>query len=190
MLKESENSWHFQDFEGNLICWIWKKHYILINLISTVTAKACWLIFQISWRFVHKCTRTSYKRALACFIAIARIHNSCARIYAQIIMKFDVYAQKIVTDHYIKFHDDLSFRCKTILVFFNHWFQRIFNIYAIMHLRSLQRWIITEWLWIYFETRSQNGPISVKWKHQSQLIFCILRLSHKHTDFNSSRGTP
>ena len=69
-------------------------------------------------------------------------------------------------------------------------FQCIFDISAIMHLRSLQRWIITEWLWNFFETRSQNGPISVKWKHQSQLIFCILRLSYKHIDFDSSQGTP
>ena len=69
-------------------------------------------------------------------------------------------------------------------------FQCIFDISLIMHLRSLQRWIITEWLWNFFETRSQNGPISVKWKHQSKLIFCILRLYHKHIDFNSSWGTP
>ena len=42
----------------------------------------------------------------------------------------------------------------------------------------------------FFETKSQNGPISVKWKHQSHLIFCILRLSHKHITFDSSRGRP
>ena len=69
-------------------------------------------------------------------------------------------------------------------------FQCNFDISAIMHLRSLQRWIITEWLCNFFETRSQNGPISVKWKHQSQLIFCILRLSHRHITFDSSNGTP
>ena len=69
-------------------------------------------------------------------------------------------------------------------------FQCIFDISAIMHLRSLQRMIITEWLWNFFETRSQNLPISVKWKHQSQLIFCIIRLSQKHIDFDSSQGTP
>ena len=32
--------------------------------------------------------------------------------------------------------------------------------------------------------------MSEKWKHQSQLIFCILRLSYKHIDFDSSQGTP
>ena len=69
-------------------------------------------------------------------------------------------------------------------------FQCIFDISAIMHLRSLQRWIIIEWLWNFFETRSQNGPISVKWKHQSQLIFWILRLSHKHITFDTLRWTP
>ena len=69
-------------------------------------------------------------------------------------------------------------------------FQCIFDISAIMHLRSLQRWKITEWLWNFFETRSQNGPISVKWKHQSQLIFCILRLSHKHITFDILKKHP
>ena len=59
-----------------------------------------------------------------------------------------------------------------------------------MHPRSLPRWIITEILLNFFEHRSQNGPISVKWKHQFQLIFCILRLSQKHTDFDSSLETP
>ena len=68
----------------------------------------------------------------------------------------------------------------------------IFNVFLIfpLHLRSLKRWIITEWSWNFFKTRSQNGPISVKWKHQFQLIFCILRLFHKPTDFDSSQGTP
>ena len=69
-------------------------------------------------------------------------------------------------------------------------FQCIFYISANMQLRNLQSWIITEWLWNFFETRSQNGPISMKWKHQSQLIFCISRLSHKHITFNTLRWTP
>ena len=69
-------------------------------------------------------------------------------------------------------------------------FQCIFDISALMHLQSLQRWIITECLWIFFKTRSQNVLISVQWKHQSELIFCILRLSHKHITFDSSPGTP
>ena len=69
-------------------------------------------------------------------------------------------------------------------------FQCIFYISAIMHLWSLKKWIITEWLWNFFESWSQNGPISVKWKHQSHFIFCILRLSHKQITFDSSRGTP
>ena len=69
-------------------------------------------------------------------------------------------------------------------------FQCIFDISAIMHLWSLQRWIITECLWNFFETRSQNGPISVKWKHQSQLIFCILRFSHTHITFDTLKKHP
>ena len=109
-------------------------------------------------------------------------------------MKFETYAHKIVIYQHIKFHEDLSFRCrdirKTILVFLIIDFQCNFDISAIMHLRSLQRWIITEWLWNFFKTRSQNGPISVKWKHQSQLIFCISRLSHKHITFGTLKLTP
>ena len=69
-------------------------------------------------------------------------------------------------------------------------FQCIFDISAIMHLQSHQRWIISEWLWNFFKTRSQNSPISVKWQYQSQLIFCILKLSYKHITFERSRGTP
>ena len=72
---------------------------------------------------------------------IARIYNSWACMYAQIRMKFDTYDHKIVIDHHIKFHEDLSFRrgdiCKTILVFLITDFQCIFDIYAIMHLPSL-----------------------------------------------------
>ena len=85
---------------------------------------SCRLLFQISLRFVHKCTRTSCKRVRARFIEIAWGYNSCARIYAQILMKFETYAHKIVIYQQIKFHEDLSFCCrdirKTILVFFNH----------------------------------------------------------------------
>ena len=69
-------------------------------------------------------------------------------------------------------------------------FQCIFYISAIIHIRSPPRWIITEWWWNCFEIRPQNLPISVKWKHQSQLIFCILMLSHKHITFDTLRWTP
>ena len=79
---------------------------------------------------------------------------------------------------------------KLFWLFFIIDFQCIFDISAIIHLRSLPRWIITEWWWNCFEIRPQNLPISVKWKHQSQLIFCILRLSHRHITFDSSNGTP
>ena len=45
----------------------------------------------------------------------------CRRIYAPIIMKFEIKACKIVIDHRIKFHEDPSFRCgdiyKTTLAF-------------------------------------------------------------------------
>ena len=91
---------------------------------------SCGLTFQILWRFVHKCANTSCKRARVRFIAIMRVYNSSARIYAQILMKFYTYAHKIRIDHHIKFHENLTFHCgdicKTILVFFNYWFSMYF----------------------------------------------------------------
>ena len=41
-------------------------------------------------------------------------------------------------------------------------------------------------IYYYYIINSGGG----EWKHQSQLIFCILRLSYKHIDFDSSQGTP
>ena len=78
---------------------------------------------------VHNCQNIKNTR----FIAITRVYNLCARIYAQILMKFDTYAHKIVIDYHIKFHEDPSFCCrdirKTMLVFFNHWFLIYFSYY-------------------------------------------------------------
>ena len=50
---------------------------------------SCELKFQILWRSVHKCARTSFKRARARFIANTRICNSCMHISTQIFMKFE-----------------------------------------------------------------------------------------------------
>ena len=84
----------------------------------------------------------------------------------------------------LKFHEDRSFHygdiCKQywLLKLIN--FQCILHIFTNIHLKYRQRWIFTEWLWDVLETRYQNGPVKGKWKHHFQLIFCILRLSHKH----------
>ena len=43
------------------------------------------LLFQISWRSVHKCAHTSCKRARARFIASARVYNLFARIKCKYI---------------------------------------------------------------------------------------------------------
>ena len=40
------------------------------------------------------------------FIASVRVYDLCARIYAQISMKFETYAHKIVFDHQLNFHKD------------------------------------------------------------------------------------
>merc|ERR1711954_593366 len=52
---------------------------------------------------MHKCACTSCNRVRACYIANARVFNSCARIYKRIFMKFETYAHKIDIDHHIKF---------------------------------------------------------------------------------------
>ena len=53
----------------------------------------------------------------------------------------------------LKFHKDPSFRYgdiyKMIMYFRN--FQCIFHILPIMHLKSLQIWIITDWLGYFWE---------------------------------------
>ena len=49
-------------------------------------------------------------------------------------------------------------------------FQYILHISTVLLLQSLRRWIITEWLWNFFETRYQNGPTSGIIWHMSHLI--------------------
>ena len=85
---------------------------------------SCELKFQILWRSVHKCGRTSCKRACARFIASVRVYELFARICWPIFTKFKTLVHKIVIDHHIKFHKDPSYRCgdicKTILTFRKH----------------------------------------------------------------------
>ena len=105
----------------------------------------------------------------------SRVYNSCECIYAQSLLKFDTYAHKIAIDHHIKFHEDLSFRdiCKTILDFFNHWFSMYLWYFCNYEPQKPSK-LDNYWMFVdfFFKTRSQNGPISVKWKHHSKLIFC------------------
>ena len=63
---------------------------------------------------MHKCARTSCKRARASFIAGADVYDSCVRICARIFIKFKTYIHKIVIDYHIKFHEEPSFRCGDI----------------------------------------------------------------------------
>ena len=100
----------------------WDPHEILLGgqMLS------CELKFQISWRFLNKCARTSYNRARVHFIV-----STCT--YARIFMKFKTEAHKIVLDHHKKFHEDPNFHCgdtcKTILVSFNRWFPMYFSYF-------------------------------------------------------------
>ena len=96
---------------------------------------SCEPMFQISERSLHKCARTSCKRALARFIASARVYDFCARIFPRISMKFENKAHNIVIDHHIKFHKDPSFHYgdiyKTILTFWKLPFSRHFPYFDI-----------------------------------------------------------
>ena len=53
-------------------------------------------------------------------------------------------------------------------------FQCIFHISSIIHLRSLQRWITTEWLWHFLEIIHQNAIDSVKIWDLSNLLRCFI----------------
>ena len=96
---------------------------------------------------------------------------------AQIFMKFYT-----VVNHYpvtlsFKFHEDpctnerarvvnmhahVLSRVRAFTVCLIHNFQCILHIFTNMNLQNLQRWIITEGLWNFFKTKSQNGWSSVK----------------------------
>ena len=96
----------------------------LHEILSGGQLLSCEHMCKILLRIVHKHARKSCKRAHTRQNARVRIYNWCTRIYVRILMKFETYAHKIVSDHHIKFHEDPSLRCgdicKTILVFFNH----------------------------------------------------------------------
>ena len=68
----------------------------------------------------------------SCINARARVVNTRAHVLSRLraFTTLDTNDQKIVIDHHIRFHEDLSFRCgdifKTILVFFNHWYSMYF----------------------------------------------------------------
>ena len=53
-------------------------------------------------------------------------------------------------------------------------FQCILHISTVMHLERIERWIITEKLWIFLETRYQNVPNLSTKSHLIQLIGCFL----------------
>ena len=60
----------------------------------------------------------------------------------------------------LELYEDQGFRCGDISK--QYWlslitnFHCIFHVFSIMYLQSIQKWIITEWLWIYLKTKYQN----------------------------------
>ena len=103
----------------------------------------------------------------------AQVYASCAHVCARIITKSLLIILYYLMNLSLQFHRD--FCCgdvwKTILIFKNHQFQCILHISAILLLQSLQRWIITEWLWDFLETRYQNCPSKGNEKNISSSYF-------------------
>ena len=121
--EDMENTWKIKVFRKLILFCKYLRNGSsdLYEILCGSQLLSCELKFQISRRSVHKCARTSCKRARARFTASVRVYDSCAHICAQISMKFETHAHKIVFEYHIKFHKDLSFRCrdicKTILTF-------------------------------------------------------------------------
>ena len=133
----------FRSFDMNILISSSKKIHNQSAIIHLWRLWRCIIgeIWKIHWKSMIK------KHQYCC----ANTSSSKDRIF----MKSKTSAHEIVIDHNIKFNEDPSFRLgdirKTILVFF--------NISSIMHLQSLQIWIITEYLWTFFETTYQNVHI-------------------------------
>ena len=129
------------------------------------------------WGSVHKCSHTSCKPEHARFIASARVYDLYTRICARIFMKFETKAHKIVIDHQMKFHEDLSFCCgdvcKTILVFFNLIFDQFWPIGSMflyhLYLEGISKSICSNlYLYLYlhiqkYRTRCKNEKITISY---------------------------
>ena len=135
-----------------------KKARILMKLFMVVNK----YLVSFSIKF-HEDPCINERAGAAHFIVSAHIYKSCACICSRIIMKFKTLVHKIVIDHHIKFDKDPSFHCGdickalTLSEYFN--FQCIFHIFTVSHHKGLTRWINTEWLWNFLESRYQNVPI-------------------------------
>ena len=92
------------------------------------------------------------------------VYASCGHVCGRIFTKNLLILLYFPININLKFHKNRSFRCgdicKTIM---NKKISSIFNIFWIFTQfcspKSLQRWIITQWLWNFLETRYQNVPI-------------------------------
>ena len=124
--------WNCENMENTLKIKVFRKSILFCEYLRNGSSDlyeilcggqflSCELKFQISWRSVCKCARTRWKRAHSRYNVRAHVYNSCTRIYAWILMKFETWAHKIKIDHHIKFHNDPSYRCgdicKTISTF-------------------------------------------------------------------------
>ena len=113
--------------------------------------------------------------------AHSHVYALCARVCAQIftiffgisLLSYELNYLNYLMNLSCKFRNDPSFRygdiCRTILLKIIN-FQCILHISTLLLLQSLQRWIITEWLWNFLKTRYQNGSTSGIIWHMSHLI--------------------
>ena len=78
--------------------------------------------------------------------ARAHVYASCARVCARILTKNVVVFFYYLMNVSVKFQKDPSFCCgdicKTIMTFKNHQFSIYFAFFTVLHLQSLQSWII------------------------------------------------
>ena len=103
----------------------------------------------------------------------ACVHRSLQFFFGISLLSYELNYLNYLMNLSFKFYNDPSFRygdiCKTILLKIIN-FQCILHISTLLLLQSLQRWIITEWLWNFLKTRYQNGPTSGIIWHMSHLI--------------------
>ena len=130
---------------------------------------------------LHTRCKWAHMRFIATKCTLARLRLVCARVCTDLYIKFFVIPLLSYELNYLnylmnlsfKFHNNPSFRygdiSKTILLKIIN-FQCILHISTLLLLQSLQRWIITEWLWNFLKTRYQNGPTSGIIWHMSHLI--------------------
>ena len=101
-----------------------------------------------------------HKRVLLQQNAHVHIFTSYARVCTRIFTKNQQIILYFLMNIGLKFHKDPCFccgdNCKMVRIFKSHQFSICFPYFTVTPLKSLQRWIITEWSWNFLDTSYQN----------------------------------